>query len=481
MQDPKSVAGKHGAPAEHAELLVIGAGPAGIAAAIAGARDGAKVVLIDENPVAGGLMGLDVPLFYGQRMTAAVHNKPRMVEQVLSAKPALEEALEAGVDVRLGVYAWGAFVNGPGVQTLPGRVVGLADDERSWLIGFDRLVVAAGARDFVVSFAGVEQPGVIGARALQSLIATYDAFDGRRIVILGSGDLAVETARQAQARGLEVACLVEVRDSAQSVTDLPVLTGHAVARAVGGPSGIEAVDLVGPGGAVTRIACDTICLAIGLVPVVELADVLGCRLAARGDSGGHVPLVDGEGRSSIPGVSFAGDCAGVPSGDGYGYRLDWVRAQTRAGDGRELVCLCEEVSRAELLGMQPPRYLGCPPPQGHDLSSMLADGPPSHDQMKRLTRVTMGHCQGRRCREQVALHLALASNLDPAEVPLAGYRAPVRPLPLTVLADADEEQVMRDRWEVWFGIPGQWTPYADIGTEREVLDDESGLGDHMHL
>ncbi|MFX8820915.1 hypothetical protein ABTM55_19285, partial [Acinetobacter baumannii] len=67
------------------------------------------------------------------------------------------------------------------------------------------------------------------------------------------------------------------------------------------------------------------------------------------------------------------------------------------------------------------------------------------------------------------------------EVPLAGYRAPVRPLPLTVLADAAEEQVMRDRWEVWFGIPGQWTPYADIGTEREVLDDESGLGDHMHL
>ena len=80
----------------------------------------------------------------------------------------------------------------------------------------------------------------------------------------------------------------------------------------------------------------------------------------------------------------------------------------------------------------------------------------------------MGPCQARRCREQVALILASASDVSPPTVPLAGYRAPVRPLPLKVLADWDEAPAMADGWDVWFGIPGQWTPYADIGTEREV-------------
>lgn len=517
--DAKSVLGKYPAVTRHVQLLVVGAGPAGVAAAIAGAEAGLDVMLVDENPVAGGLMGLDVPLFYGQRMTGAVQQKRRLEEQLLATNPELEIAFERGVEVLMGTYAWCAFVNGPGLQSLPGRVAGLADEDRAWLVGFDELVLATGARDLVLTFAGAEMPGIMGANALHALLARYDAFAGKRLVVLGSDRLARDTAVMALDRGIDVAAIVEVLPipasdlSALAARGVEILAGHAVLRAEGGLDGVEALVLRGPDGE-RRIPCDTICLAIGLVPNIELADVLGCRIHADGSRGGHVPVLDDDGMASIDGIFPVGDAAGLgldplasgrraaamaarrhgtdasapmvpaePGADAFAYRMGWMRALLASGDESVQVCLCEEVTRGEILGVKPPRYLGCRPDATarHDSAALLADGPLSHDQFKRLTRVSMGPCQARRCREQVALMLAVASGKSPADLPLAGYRAPVRPLPLSVLASLEETQAMRDHWEVWFGIPSQWIPYADIGTDREVLEDESGLGGNIHL
>jgi thioredoxin reductase len=494
--DPKSIAGKFPVPELNTDLLVVGAGPSGVAEAIKAAKAGRTVTLVDENPVAGALMGMDVPLFYGQRMTAAVQNKERMVEQVLTSNAALEEAFELGVDVQLGVYVWGAFVNGPGVQSLPGNVAGLADEERSWMLGFSEIVVATGARDLVLSFPGIEQPGCMGAVALDALLSRYDEFSGRRIVILGSGTLALETALQVLDNGREVAALVEVRDEAQGPAELvaavrtrgvEILTNHIIVEAVTNAlAGVEAAELIAVDqagkpvpGTERRIDCDTICLAVGSVPNVELLDVLGCKLTPRGDLGGHVPVLDEDGRTSVAAVRVVGASGGVAQdNDAFAYRLDWMRALLEVGGLGVHTCLCEEVTRAELLGVQPPRYLGCSSNKVAALSldKMLEDGPANHDQMKRLTRVSMGACQARRCREQVALLLALASGKSVAEIPLAGYRAPMRPLPLSVLSDDQETQAMRDDWDVWFGIATQWVPYDDIGTEREAR-----YGDNMHL
>jgi hypothetical protein len=115
-----------------------------------------------------------------------------------------------------------------------------------------------------------------------------------------------------------------------------------------------------------------------------------------------------------------------------------------------------------------------------DLTTLARDGPVNQDQVKRLTRACMGVCQARRCREQVALTLAVATDTPVEAIPLAGFRAPVRPLPLKVLAAWDEAEAMSAGWDVWFGIPSQWTPYADIGTDRESLHAEA-LGGNMHL
>ena len=494
-RDACSIAGKFAPPKQRFEVVVVGAGPAGAQAAIDAAWDGKRVLLVDESPVAAGLIGLDVPLYYGGRATAAVQNRGRMLEQVFSANPLLEQAFEAGVEGLLGTCAWGAFVNGPGLNALPEPVVGLADEETSWLCGFEQLILATGARDLALSFAGWDQPGVMGANALQALLIRYEAFAGRRIVVLGSGELALSAALLAIDHGIEVAAIVEVRDRPLGPDDLvarlakagvPILTSRVPTAAGGGAEGVERVVLAStsdPAAPPVEIACDTICQAIGLVPAVELLDVLGAKLVFDGARGGHVPVLVGEIGTSLPNVSVLGDCAGVAVGaEGADYALDWMRALMAAGDPSTVVCQCEEVTQAALLGVKHPAYLG-PVSEGmarRDLGDLSADGPINQDQIKRLTRACMGPCQARRCREQVALMLSLSTQTPLAAIPLMGYRAPVRPLPLKVLADAEEGPEMSAGWDVWFGIPSQWIPYQDIGTDREAMH-VAALGGNMHL
>jgi hypothetical protein len=186
--------------------------------------------------------------------------------------------------------------------------------------------------------------------------------------------------------------------------------------------------------------------------------------------GGYIPA--GE-----PNVTTVGLCAGLPDTgfDHVAYRMDWVRAALRVNAPDTIICQCEEVTLADLIGIQPPNYLPRPAAlQSRSLDTLLNDGPANPDQIKRLTRSGMGVCQGRRCRDQVAMMLAIESDKPFGTIPLATHRAPVRPLPLKILAEWDEPAAMDAAWDVWFGIPTQWVPVEDIGTEyqdahREML------------
>jgi thioredoxin reductase len=489
VRDAFAIDGKLPSPEARYQAVVVGAGPAGIAAAVAAARAGKSVLLIDENPVAPDLMRTDVPLYYGMRMTGAVETPDRMVETLLATCPALETALDLGVEVLLATAAWGLYAPQPGLAALPEPMLGLADATRSWLVGFDHLVVAAGARDFALAFDGWEQPGVMGALALEMLLDRYRAFAGRRIVILGSGDLALRTALTALRHGIEVAALVEVRGGAQgdaalvaqvAAAGVAILTNAAIVRAEGGADGVERV-IIGTGSGEQAIACDTLCLAIAAIPAIELLAAAGANIETDPARGGHVPVLGAGGATSLArvtatgacaGIENAGDCAGIENaGDTLAYRADWVAAAGRSCAAQTNICQCEEVSRADLLGVQPPRYLGARSPAiaARSLDTLLHDGPPDQDQIKRLTRAGMGVCQGRRCRDQVSLLLAAAAGLAPEAAPFTGYRAPVRPIPLTVLADWNEAPGVQDGWDVWFGVPAQWTPYRDIDTPREAM------------
>ena len=463
-----AINGTRSAPEAYFDVVVVGAGPSGVAAAIEAAEAGSKVLLVDENPVSGALMGNDVPLYFGGRMTAATQNSERMLEAIFMSMPALETAVEAGVELLLGTMAWGAYRNGPGVASLPEQVVGLADAQRSWLVGFDRLVLATGARDLAMAFPGWNQPGVMGAAALHMLLTRYDANAGRQVLMLGSHDLALETALLAHERGLEILGLIEVRDVPQGNAELiaevgaagiAIRCGQAITAARGGIDGVEGVTL----STGELIACDTICVAIGLVPSIELVDAMHGPRALDPLRGGYIPA--GE-----PAVSAVGDCAGLADTgfDHIAYRMDWMRALSAISADDTIVCQCEEVTRADLIGVQPPNYLFRPAPMcARSLETLLEDGPANPDQIKRLTRAGMGVCQGRRCRDQVAMLLAIEAGKPFGTIPLASHRAPVRPLPMKIMADWQEPAAMDAAWDVWFGIPTAWVPHEDIGTPHE--------------
>jgi thioredoxin reductase len=506
--DRSAINGKIAAADEHAQILIIGAGDAGVAAAIEAADRKANVVLIDENPLDQGLFGLDVPHLFGGRMTGAVRHTGQMLEQYLTSKPALIEAIDKGVDVRLGVTAWGLFSNRSTLRALPQTMVGLSDAERSWMCSFDRLILTTGARDLALAFPGWDQPGLIGAKGLASLVKGYAAFSGHRMVILGSGHLAVSTAVLAAASGLEVAALVEVLSEPQAgaaqlqqlhTLNIPLLTQHTPKAAVGNIEGITHLTLRDEvAGVEVAIECDTVCLAVGAVPSIELLQAAGGQTVADSHRGGHVPVLNGW-QSSIENVFCAGSCSGLldddaiaaeqgrqaarqaldqtaTSGsaaaagpDAWSYQKRWFTALTRDVSETLTVCQCEAVTRGDLLGVRAPRYLGpaAAKAQRRDIQTLLADGPVDQDQIKRLTRACMGVCQARRCREQVAFTLAEAASVDVSEIPLAGYRPPIRPLPLRLVADPHESPAMSANWEPWFDIRGQCASYADIGTERE--------------
>jgi len=519
--DLRSTQGKRPTIEAHADLLVIGGGPAGLAAALEGRRLGRKTMLVDENPIAAEVMGEDVPQLFGQKMTGAVRNRNAMLEAVVESNPLIAEAFEAEVAVQLGVSCWGLYQNGPDVGWLPGLVAGLASASEAWLVRADQVIVATGRRDMGLAFPGWETPGVLGLTAALRLATTYNALDARRVVLLGTNTEALTGALVLVAAGVEVVAILEqaaapvgprhLLDALQR-EGVRFLCGRSM-KSVEGAGSVEAAVVRSVGAsqdadvAEQRIECDAIILGVGTVPVIELLAAAGCKVEFSTARGGFVPIVDAAQRTSVPGISAVGDCAGIWSGKsidasvaqgegrrsvafgvadqdidapGYDldrYRLDWVRACVIEAQGEPHVCRCEEVTAREILGVKPPRYLGSSSPflrNAQDLASLLGDGSPHPDQIKRLTRAGMGICQGRRCREQVAGLLALEAGVSLSDIPLASYRAPVRPLSLSLLAEAHEDPELTRHWVTWFGMPQQFEPFWKISPQYTVAGRDIG-------
>jgi D-hydroxyproline dehydrogenase subunit alpha len=482
------------------QVVVVGAGVAGCAAAIEAAQRGYRVMLIDEHPQSLTMMSLDTPYFYGARLAPVLSDGSAIADRVLGANDPLMQCLEAGVDVVTNTSVWGSFTPGPNTAHATKPQLGLADSEKSWMIEYDHLILAPGARDLVLSFPGWHLPGVLGAAGALALLGRYQAFSGERLIILGSGNLGLSVAKRALANGLQVVAIVDVANTIRGDADLAeelrsagvrFLLSHTIqdARGTDGVAGARLrsldEDMRPAGGETLDLECDTICMAFGLVPNIELAAVTGCALEFRADRSGWIPKVDSNMRSSLASVSVVGDGAGVteamilepqiaaeqgrlaarllgentklqksqqpneaPATATLSIAQQWLKTLLAVSGLETLVCQCEEVTRDELLGVQPPRYLGYA--GNMRASAASAAGRTSQDFFKRMTRVGMGHCQGKRCRDQSAMLLANAADRPVSDIAPGSYRVPVRPIPLNVIACYDETEAMRKTWPVWF-------------------------------
>ncbi len=460
---------------ERVQVAVVGGGPAGISAALTAARAGMQVALIDEHPVASDVMAQDIPLFFGQRMLATTANRGLMLERVTANNPLIADAVDAGVDVKLGTSVW---------SSEPDGTLGLADSEQSWLLNYEYGVFATGARDLCLAFDGWEKAGVMGTGAALALMDRYQAFSGRRIAVLGAGELGLHVAFRALENGLEVAAIVDAGPSPSARPELlrraegegiPVYGSHTVRSALG-PDEVEGLRIapVGNGGEGTvEIECDTVCLAIGMVPSVEVMYWAGVELSFEPARGGFVPVLNDQLQTTNEKVYVVGDAsgfdekryvnpahaeeqgvragaavaaasgaasapashggaegsgAGAPSGSVVDVRRAWLDSLSHSKGQDTVVCLCEEVTRGDLLA-----------------TVQRGAGHPDH--LKRLTRAGMGHCQGRRCREQIQMVLSDSTKSALQEVPLASYRPPFRPIPLAVIANQDETDDERALYE----------------------------------
>lgn len=293
------------------EIAIVGAGPAGLSAAIQAAGAGAQVLVIDENHAPGGQLFKQIHKFFGSSEhragTRGFHIGDELLEQV-------EETGRA--QVYLNTIAYGFF---------PDSTLGIARDGKAYAVKAQKYIFAAGAMENCLAFPGSTLPGVMGAGAAQTMLHINRTRPGKRVLMVGSGNVGLIVSYQLMQAGVEVCELIEAapRIGGYGVhagkirrAGVPISVSTTIKRALGDQevTGAELVELDDhfreiPGTERT-VECDTICLAVGLSPMTELAWMAGCQFGFI-PAFGHVPLHSEDMESTVPGIYVAGDITGA--------------------------------------------------------------------------------------------------------------------------------------------------------------------------
>ena len=444
------------APERHCDVLVVGAGPAGLSAAVAAAEAGAGVIVLDERHAPGGQF---------HKPLAASHADDAPDAQFRAGAALRRRAEAAGVAIETGATVWGAF--GPG--EIAAVIAGVAVTFRP-----RRLVLAPGAHELAVPLPGWTLPGVMTTGGLQTLVRAQRVCPGQRVLVAGNGPLNLQLACALLEGGASVVAVVEaaprpgpgallafgamLRGDAGLLRQglgylrrlqrggVPVLWNSRVV-ALEGEARVEFARLATPRGQ-GRIGVDVVALHRGLQPEVGLARALDVPHAFVSGARGHLATeTDAEGRTAVAGVFVVGDgarpggaavaaargrLAGLAAARELGFAAPADRRARRALARAErfqaglwtvfdappepppadatIICRCEEITagrlRAEIAG---------------GLRSLAA--------LKKATRAGMGRCQGRFCAASVARLCPDPPSADAFAAP----RLPVRPVPAAAL------------------------------------------------
>jgi NADPH-dependent 2,4-dienoyl-CoA reductase/sulfur reductase-like enzyme len=459
-------------------LVIVGAGPAGLAAAIAAAEAGLEPLVLDENSRVGGQIYRPSPeTLPGPGEAKRPNPAGRRGADLLARFDALRDR----IPVRTDTSVWGIF---------PPRQVAM-HASRGWeMIEAEQLILAPGAYEYVPPFPGWTLPGVMTPGGAQQMVKTMQVRPGQRVLVAGTGPFLLVVAEQLHRAGMTVVGVVEAARTLEFVRALPGLLGHLgllreglgylyrLKRAgipifrgqmvveAGGDREVQQV-VVAPCDsqwrpdrqAVRAIAVDTLCIGYGFVPRAHLAQLAGCRMQFADALGGWIPARDENLETSVPGIRVAGDGGGVAgalvaqeegtlAGLAAAQQLGALdaRAFTRARepilrrlrklrrfravlDGlsrirpglsylltpKTIVCRCEEITQAEL-------------------ETAIAFGGTDLRTLKVMTRLGMGPCQGCMCWPAAARWMA-AQTGQPIEAmgPLS-VRPPLTPVCLGDLA-----------------------------------------------
>ncbi len=479
--DPSRAAhgGGHAKEFLHADVAVIGGGPAGMAAAAAAAEQGARVLLLDENPALGG------------HLRYAARGGPLLAELLA------EVQRQPGIDRRTGTTALGWYLDNwiPAVQA--GRLL---------KIRARAVVVAMGASEQPLVFDNNDLPGVMLGSAVQRLMHLYGVAPGRRAVVVTANDDGWAVAAELRAAGVAVAAIADEREAAACASPHPaelardsaIYWQHTVAAARGSRAVQGAVLAPIAGGAPVSLACDLIVVSVGWAPMLDLLHQAHATVAydeARGEAlagpGGLPPglFVAGraagthsaetqvaEGRLAGAGAAAFAGLGSAPAEGALASVVDRKRAEPRRtssrvsvpGQHKRIVCFCEDVT-------------------DKDLATAIAEGYDSLELLKRYSTITMGPCQGKMCAYN-ATHLCARAN--GASVQATGAttaRQPFVPVALAALAGQPMDPVQVTpihAWHVAHGaelmLAGLWQRplhYGDPAAEVKAVRERVGLID----
>lgn len=473
----------------HCDVLVVGAGAAGLAAARAAAAGGARVILIDERPKPGG----------------SLLASPDRVEGLPAAEWAARSALA------LESQSEGHFLNrttafGRYDHNLVMAVERLKDHEpgksgprqRVWQIRAKQVVLATGAHEQPLLFGNNDRPGVMLASAGQRYAREYGVLAGRRVLVATNNNGAYEAAQAISEAGAEVVAVVDARARSNRGGDV---LWQAAVRRVHGHTAVTGAEIVAENGGRRRhVSCDAILMSGGWQPALHLFSHAGGRTRYDDQLGCFVPA------NSLPGVATVGGCAGRFDladclADGHA-----AGARAAAECGYPTALQAPFSSAAGVSGSREPHFTPPPPAKSFvdfqndvttsDIALAHREGFVSVEHLKRYTTTGMATDQGKLSNLNALSRMACHLGATPAEVGTTTFRPPYTPVAFGALAGMDRghlmEPVRKTSIHDWheaqgalFEDVGQWKrPWyyprpgetLDAAVQRECLAVRNGVG-----
>ena len=450
------------------DLAVVGAGPAGAAAAVRAASLGLRVGVFDEQPSPGGLL-------YHSVTRSPLPRNGLLDSDYWEGAALMRAFLRCGAEYHPDSSVWNVDRDGS---------LGVTRDGQARLVRAHRVLLATGAQERAHPFPGWTLPGVMTAGAGQVLLKSAAAVPSGPVVLAGAGPLLLLAATQLLRAGVQIRAMLDMAPPGGNLraagylpralqapeylakgfsllrelrrAGVPTLHAATRLRAIGDER-LQAVEAVAQRRA-RRFAADTLLVHFGVVPNTVFTRLL--RIEHRWDARQRcwAPVSDAWGGTSAPSVAVAGDGAGILGGwaavhTGRLAALEAARALGRiTAAERDRLAVPERQALAKHRAVRPfldalfrpPDWLPdategttlcrCEEVTVGDIRAAIARGNRDPNQVKAVTRCGMGPCQSRQCGQPLARLVAEETGTAEHAIPLHRLRAPLRPLNIGQLA-----------------------------------------------